>query len=430
MATAGFQKPLENTYSKLGLTGSLGFLFLVGFILTVLVGRPFRVERNDSLLGACAALMLACLLLATIGGFGAFFNVFVAPDIRCYNRIVPFIEYFCVTAVVFVLALTNGWWSRRRWPDSVFVLMLASLTIFAGADQAMVSEYLKYEGRQQMFSDDAVFVREIEATLPEGSAVFELPYTPFPLESFPGKMAYYDQAKPYLHSNNLRWSWGAMEGRAGDTWVKRVAMLSVPNMLHKLVHAGFSGLWVDQFGYINGDSPESQLSQMLDAAPIRNGSGRILFYDLRSFAAKVTREESMMSRAELFALHPIEIIPDGGVYDIEINQIGPARWSAKRSGFVLRNELNIPRSIEVRATMETQGSGEITIKQQGTSDKIATSGIYNYKHAVELPAGVYVRLDLVCDCKPVTSPLDSQPRYLNLINLRAIDLSEIGSFRD
>ncbi|MBV9502535.1 MAG: hypothetical protein JO138_24455, partial [Acidobacteriaceae bacterium] len=317
MAKAGFQQPIENTYSKLGLVGSAGFLFLIGFILVVCLGRPVGLQRNDYLLGASAALMLACLLFATVGGFAAFFNTFVAPDIRCYNRIAPYIDYFCVVAVALMLARVEGWWFRRRWPKSLFAVILASITIFAGADQAMVFDYVHYQPRQEAFYRDGAFVKRIEATLPNGAAVFELPYTPFPLSP---PYIYYEQAKPYLHSKKLRWSWGAMQGRAADEWVKRAVALSVPNMLHELVHAGFSGLWIDELGYIHGDSPERQISAVLETAAIGDGTGRYLFYDLRSFAARVAREESKMSPAELLALHPVEIIPDGGVYGVEVSQ--------------------------------------------------------------------------------------------------------------
>ncbi|MBV8812198.1 MAG: hypothetical protein JO033_26315, partial [Acidobacteriaceae bacterium] len=306
MAKSGFEQPVENTYAKLGLIGSAGFLFLVAFILVVPITRSGGLERNDHLLGASAALMLPCLLLGTIGGFGAFFNVFVMPDIRCYNRIVPFIEYFCVAAVALILVRVEGWWFRRRWPKNLFAVILASITIFAGTDQAMVFDYVQYGPRQETFYRDGAFVKKIEATLPDGGAVFELPYTPFPLDTATvGKVGYYEQAKPYLHSKKLGWSWGVMQGRAGDEWVRRVVALSVPNMLHELVHAGFSGLWLDQFGYINGDSPQGQISQVLETAAMRDSTGRFLFYDLRPFAAKVTREESKMSPAELLALHPV-----------------------------------------------------------------------------------------------------------------------------
>lgn len=126
--------------------------------------------------------MLSCLLLATIGGFGSLFNVFVAPDIRCYARIVPFIDYFCLTGVAVLLMRWGNWWRRKSLSVGLFGTVLAAITVLAAADQALLSRYLQYGTREQALYHDAAFVRTIEGRLPQGASVFQLPYTPFPLD--------------------------------------------------------------------------------------------------------------------------------------------------------------------------------------------------------------------------------------------------------
>jgi hypothetical protein len=51
----------------------------------------------------------------------------------------------------------------------------------------------------------------------------------------------------------------------------------------------------------------------------------------------------------LLARHPVEIIPAGGFYEEEHNLAW--RWATKKAGLILRNELDTPRSVEVRATL-------------------------------------------------------------------------------
>src|SRR5206468_3125566 len=83
-------------------------------------------------------------------------------------------------------------------------------------------------------ANDAEFVGRIEAALPAGSMVFQLPLIEFPEGAEPGTVGPYDLARAYLHSKSLRWSFGAMKGRYGDSWQKHAADRPVPEMLRTL----------------------------------------------------------------------------------------------------------------------------------------------------------------------------------------------------
>ena len=83
----------ENEWGRLGTIGSIGFLCLVIFAVGAAVSPRFSTWRMAWLLGPCAALTLACVLFASVGGFGDFFSTFISPEIRCYTRIFPFIGF-------------------------------------------------------------------------------------------------------------------------------------------------------------------------------------------------------------------------------------------------------------------------------------------------------------------------------------------------
>ena len=81
----------ENRYSSLGLAGSVGFL--------ILLIRLFRRKDNDSqedLEWSLARLNIGAVLLATVGGFSTLFAYLINPQIRAYNRISIFIEFFAI----------------------------------------------------------------------------------------------------------------------------------------------------------------------------------------------------------------------------------------------------------------------------------------------------------------------------------------------
>jgi hypothetical protein len=85
----------ENRSASLGAIGALGLVGLVA--LAVLpVPRPWPY-------GPLVGMTLFTVLLATIGGFGAVFNLLVTPQIRGYNRISVFTAFLCLLAVLWAL---------------------------------------------------------------------------------------------------------------------------------------------------------------------------------------------------------------------------------------------------------------------------------------------------------------------------------------
>ena len=92
--------------------------------------------------------------------------------------------------------------------------------------------------------------------------VFQLPLNEFPEGSPPGTMGTYDPARAYLHSKTLRWSFGAMKGRFGDSWQKYAVDRPTPETLRTIALAGFSGVWVDRDGYADrGAAVEAKLAK-------------------------------------------------------------------------------------------------------------------------------------------------------------------------
>ena len=47
--------------------------------------------------------------------------------------------------------------------------------------------------------------------------IFQMPYRPFPEAPALGAIADYDLFRGYLHSDDLRWSYGIVKGR-GEDW--------------------------------------------------------------------------------------------------------------------------------------------------------------------------------------------------------------------
>ena len=74
----------------------------------------------------------------------------------------------------------------------------------------------RYDEVAAEWRSDGDWVEQVDEALPEEAAVLQLPYVPFPSSPPVGRMVDYDQVRPYLHSDDLRWSYGAMKGRPED----------------------------------------------------------------------------------------------------------------------------------------------------------------------------------------------------------------------
>ncbi len=267
----------ENATEALGFLGAIGFLVLLATLLLRAELVPPGSRGPRALLGDSSVLLGAIVIVATVSGLGAIFS-FAVPLIRAYNRISVFVALLAFMAVA---ALFDRMWApdRRATLRTVIVVGVVVLAILDQTTPAFVPGYATI-GRE--YRADAAFVSEVERTLPPKSMVFQLPFVAFPESPFVNKMVDYDHLRPYLHSRSIRWSYGAVKGREADAWNRAVAGRKVPLMISQLRAAGFRGIWVDRFGYVDqGAELEGQIAAVLKSRGLESQSKRYVFFTLQ-----------------------------------------------------------------------------------------------------------------------------------------------------
>src|SRR5262249_23934130 len=180
---ARFPNEYENWTARLGLVGTLGFLGL----LVLLFVPEAALPRAPELVRSASRLTLAAVLLATVGGFGSLFSLLLSPDIRGYNRILPFVAFFSLLAVAFAVdALFKARWARTT---VAFVVLAIGI-----ADQGQAARPLNasYAGILTETSGLDAFVQKLERALPKAAMVFQLPFRPYMNESDFERMKSYD----------------------------------------------------------------------------------------------------------------------------------------------------------------------------------------------------------------------------------------------
>jgi phosphoglycerol transferase len=301
--------------------GDLGFIFLLGWLFCSPQGWA-----DAELFDAMAVLTLSAVLLGTVGGLGAIFNFLVSPEMRAYNRISVYIAFFALFAAALLLDAWKQWMGGGKIATYLWLGLLGVILCLGILDQTIPSFAWDYARAKSRYEIEQDFVARIEASVPSGAMIFQLPNVRFlntrPIEA----MHEYDELKGYLHSRSLRWSSGAMRGRPEALWAERngldigaeqadpgaegnrtINVQFPPQALNTLAFAGFSGIYVDRYGFWDrGGSITSQLQSLLGEAPIVSKDRRLAFFNLSAFAqalrAKYTPEQWEAERRKVLAL--------------------------------------------------------------------------------------------------------------------------------
>ena len=247
-----WQLDTESETTALGLIGAAGLLFLFLWLPVAAVRGPTIKLASRALFTQLSSLAIWGVLLATSGGFATVISLLVPNQIRAYNRISVFIAF----AALFAVALLLDALFRRFGETSLLVWVIAVMVVLFGVlDQTtpnLVTPFAQSQSRAQVvaaYTSDTQFVGQMQSALRPGTAVFQLPYVPFPEAGMTQALPDYEHLRGYLHSTNLRWSYGAMKGSPDASWAEQTAALPPDQMVAALKQRGFGAVWFDERGY-------------------------------------------------------------------------------------------------------------------------------------------------------------------------------------
>ena len=281
----------ENDQCSLGLIGSLGMLLLLGRFFCrrdSLVPNSHEFGyyglrdyglRDYGLRDAPALLCSACIILGTSGGLSSLVALLISAKIRSYNRICVYIAFLAFFSIVLAVERLGVRLLKVRSGRPLYVLVILALLTAGIWDQTNNRFIPPYAEIKQEFRHDEGFIRTIEAHLPEGAWVFQLPYACFPEQGPIQQMIDYDHLRGYLHSQKLCWSYGCMKGRAGDTWSKEVSMKPAEELVPILARAGFRGIYINRAGFADGAFElEKRLAAILKVNPLVSCDKTLAFF--------------------------------------------------------------------------------------------------------------------------------------------------------
>lgn len=377
----------EGPPQALGLLPTLGVLGLLLTALSVLAGGRARRRGPPTLMLPLAAVTLAAILIGTVGGLSSVLAFIGSPQLRAWGRISIFIALFGLLALGFAVDLLGARRSARFATG-----LLAVLVLIGFLDQTTPRSAPAYASVKREYTSDAALVGQLEAKIGPGASVLQLPYEPFP-EPQPAWVppaGPYDLGRGYIHSRTLKWTYGAMKGRAGD-WQWALAQLPPALVARAAAAAGFSAIYIDFDGYADrGRAVVEALAREIGARPTLSPDGRLAYFDLRSYRQRVPGDAAAAAALRGAVLRPIETVYGDGLSAARHDAQSRFYLAQSAATIVLRNAGARPRPMSWTAKLIPAFPAPATV-------------------TVTLPGGVRQRVQIPVEGKRVTYRITVPP---------------------
>jgi hypothetical protein len=414
--------PIRSEPMALGPIAAAGFVGLLIVGLVVLVGRPTRA--GPPVVRHAAAATVLAFLLGTVGGISTVIALLVTPQLRAWNRISIFIAFFAFLAVAVALGALGRRLGTQPLRFAAYGAVLAAVLVFGLWNQVTYAHTPPYE-LATSYELDRRFVHEIERRLPPDAAVFQLPYAPFPESRQVVDLYENDLLRGYLHSDDLRWSAGATKGRPED-WVDDLAGMPTATVLDAAAAAGFSGLYIDRFGYADRAAAlENEVRRRLGTEPVVSAYGRHSFFDLRDYRARLeaTHSPEQLAALRRAVLQPLRLERSGF---IPLERSG-GTWSgwADEANAELRivNESDTPRNAVFSAVLDRVGGlpADVVVTFPGKAPVTHRTPATLRRQLFLPPGETVIRFTTAAPRVPANRANNFRPHFFRLANLTVTD---------
>lgn len=228
--------PLQDEGSYLGILGLLSLALLVGAAAVAVLRKRY------SEIPIQAWQVSWILAVFTTGGLNAIAGALGFTMFRTGCR------YSAVILAIVLLFATHWLSALRLRPRLASILAIFAAAVVVWDQIPRPPDLRATEQIAFQIDSDREIVGKMEAALPPGAMVFQLPIMDFPESPVPG-LSPYDHLRPYLFSQNLRYSFGSMKGRQDTQWQKDLTNLSLEDAVKKLRGLGFQALLINRNGF-------------------------------------------------------------------------------------------------------------------------------------------------------------------------------------
>ncbi len=229
-----------NSSSFLGIVGIIGFVILVLALLLYFVKK----HKNERFV-VLAEMNLVLLLVCQTGGIGALLTGIFNGGLTDYAKGVIFIIYISILA--FFMGLE---WLLGKVRHKLPVAALGCAVIAGSILIQLPAQFGGFYGDlRQQYDTEAAFVKEMEARLEDGAKVYEPTVTGRYNPVAASKWEYNNRSVGFYLSDCLCWNTDVEWSYDAQGWRGHLQGMSYEEMVHELVEAGFTAIFIDRSNY-------------------------------------------------------------------------------------------------------------------------------------------------------------------------------------
>lgn len=304
----------ENTSVALGIFGACGLLLLLFY--PIFLSRPDTPEKK--LYRNLSVLLYTALLLSSFGGFSSVLYRYAFQDVYAYYQICVFIFFLSLAALSLfmdavlygkgsstqkaparkekgtrtgrlakVIAAGRGYTShtvciyrKHRAKLAVFLLPFLFVALF---DLIPFEAAYSYAESKAVVTQRQVFFAAAEQSAGDDAHVFVLPYSPFYKSDDSTTADAYTGLIPYLYTESLHFSSGAVRDSESDMWYRNMSTLHGEELLSALRESGYTAIYFDLRKDTDKSSRKSlnELANLVGRQPIPDQNKQIYFLVIR-----------------------------------------------------------------------------------------------------------------------------------------------------
>ncbi|MBQ6519012.1 MAG: hypothetical protein IJI14_09840, partial [Anaerolineaceae bacterium] len=146
------------------------------------------------------------------------------------------------------------------------------------------------------------------------------PFHRFPESGSVNRMTDYMELLGYIHTDNIRWSFGAHKGSDGDKWNQFVSQMDMPSLIETIISTGFRGIYIESRAYTEEELKvlKESIENILGYASFTSNDGNLYFYNLYPY---IENHPDLLGYPAL-SLQDIEYIPYTEGTEIIFSSVG------------------------------------------------------------------------------------------------------------
>lgn len=350
----------------LGIVGATALVLMAGLTVQRLLRRRRRPFRP-----AHAAWAVAILALALVGGLNHWLAQAGFDYFRASNR-------YSIHLLAIALFALSAWASRRLRTVNPAKAAFAVMAVTALGLWDQTPRPLGAEHRQQLrdlVNSDRAVAGRLEAALPFGAAVFQLPVAHFPEQGPIGRMLDYEWLRPYLFTTQVRFSYGGLRSSELLPWQRNVAALPAAAMVRELERAGFAALAVRTDALPDGAAGLQAHLPAAGRTVLLHERELVVFRLQPTGPLRPPAADDPLRFPAWDGLPPPSdrpaVLLGAGWHDLERDGARAWRWALPRATLLLANPTGAPLRVRLTAQLVTLAPATVTWQLGATSGRIA-----------------------------------------------------------